>query len=289
MTENGNSPSISITTPVAPRRRATSPIVILALLFAIATFLTWYFTWFGRELSDTDISKYLSDEAHPRHIQHALLQIQQRLERGDSTAHQWYPRIIALAGNPETEFRITAAWVMGYDTSSEEFHKALLKLLADSEPLVRRNAALALVRFGDASGHEELIATLKPYAVTAPSDGVISSTLNEGSPVSRSTLVARVKRADNGIQEIRSPLPGKIETISTRDGASLHAGDTVATISSDANSVWEVLRGLALIGREEDLPEIRRYARGVDSLPDRIKEQANAAAKIIETRSRKGR
>ena len=35
----------------------------------------------------------------------------------------------------------------GFDNSAPEFHNALLKLVHDEEPIVRRNAALALVRF----------------------------------------------------------------------------------------------------------------------------------------------
>jgi len=66
------------------RRRSTLPILILAVLFVSATFLTWYYTWFGRELSDQEISNYLADEKHPRHVQHALLQIERRLDQGNS-------------------------------------------------------------------------------------------------------------------------------------------------------------------------------------------------------------
>src|SRR6476469_6771775 len=116
------------------------PILILAVLFVAATFLAWYFSWFGRGLSDADISKYLADQSNPRHVQHALLQIQQRVERGDATSKTWYPQLIALSGSQETEFRLTVAWLMGFDNNSPQFHEALLKLLMDSEPIVRRNA-----------------------------------------------------------------------------------------------------------------------------------------------------
>src|ERR1041384_3918484 len=78
---------------------ASRPILILAVLFVAATFLAWYFSWFGRGLSDADISKYLADEKNPRHVQHALLQIQERMERGDPSAKNWYPQVIALSGN----------------------------------------------------------------------------------------------------------------------------------------------------------------------------------------------
>ena len=141
---NGNHPGIRA---VEPRRRIPGSrwILALAVIFVVATFLAWYFTWFGRELSDADISKYLNDEKSPRHVQHALAQIQQRIERGDPNAKNWYPQLITLSGNSETEFRLTVAWVMGFDNKSPEFHEALKKLVQDHEPLVRRNAALALV------------------------------------------------------------------------------------------------------------------------------------------------
>ena len=169
--------------PRVNRMRASGPILILAALFLIATFLAWYFTWFGRGLSDSDISKYLNDAKNPRHVQHALLQIQQRIERGDPSAKNWYPQILTLSSSPETEFRLTVAWLMGFDNRSTEFHDSLLILVNDNEPIVRRNAALALVRFNDDHGHDELIATLKPFAVNSNATGVVSSTLRGGSVI----------------------------------------------------------------------------------------------------------
>src|SRR5215211_9470316 len=178
MTGNGNHPEIGVS---EARRRVpgSGPILILAGLFIAATFLAWYFSWFGRELSDADISKYLADEKNPRHVQHGLLQVQHRMERGDGSAKSWYPQLIVLSGSPETEFRLTVAWLMGFDNQSQEFHNALLKLVRDQEPIVRRNAALALVRFNDPSGHEELLAVLRPYSVKSPADGVVESSLHE--------------------------------------------------------------------------------------------------------------
>jgi len=285
MTEKGNDPDVKAVLTEPARRRTSLPILILAVLFATATFLTWYFTWFGRELSDADISRYLADEKHPRHVQHALLQIQQRLEKQDPTARQWYPKIVALAENPEPEYRLTVAWAMGFDNRSAEFHQALLRLLQDNEPLVRRNAALALVRFNDPAGREVLLTTLRPYPVTASTAGLVNSTLSEGSLVARGTLLARINRADNVVSEVRSPLPGRINKIVIANGATLGSGDTILLIDSDASSVWEALRGLALIGQAEDLSEIERYARGVDSLPERIKEQAALTARAIQSRT----
>jgi len=276
--------NLNLVAPQTKRHRSSLPILILAVLFVSATFLTWYYTWFGRDLTDNEVSQYLADEKHPRHVQHALLQIQQRLEQ-NKPAQQWYSKIVELSADPETEFRMTSAWLMGYDNKSEEFHATLIKLLADKEPMVSRNAALALVRFNDSSGREALMNTLKPLAVSAPEAGMVNSTLNEGSRVSRGTLLARVMESNGTLREVRSPIPGKIEKIVTGNGATVSSGNTMLTISSDANSIWEALRGLALIGRLEDLNEIERYARGVDSLPERIKQQAALTAKAIQSRT----
>jgi hypothetical protein len=285
MTQHENDQHESIASPEAKRRRSSLPILILAVLFVSATFLTWYYTWFGRDLNDQEISKYLADDKHPRHVQHALLQIEQRLEHDGDCCGQWYAKILELTASPETEFRMTAAWLMGYDNKSDQFHRALLKLLSDQEPLVRRNASLALVRFGDSSGREHLVATLRPFPVAAPADGVVDSTLNEGSQVSRGTLLARINEVNGVVLEVRSPLPGRIEKILTGNGASLSTGATMLTLNSDATSIWEALRGLALIGKPEDLSEIERYARGVDSLPEGIKKQAALTARAIQSRS----
>lgn len=285
MTDNGNNPEMTVVVPASNRLRASGPILILAILFVVGSFLAWYFTWFGRALSDADISQYLVDEQHPRHVQHALLQIQQRIEKGDQGAKQWYPQILSLSGNPETEFRLTVAWLMGFDNRSEEFHQALLKLVRDLEPIVRRNAALALVRFNDPSGRPELLATLSPYELKATTEGTVASTLKEGSQLARGALLGRITQPDQKMVEVRSPLPGKVERLITPSGVTVVPGTVLLTINSDEGSVWEALRGLALVGNVSDLAAVERYARGVEPVSERIKEQAALTAKSIKSRA----
>jgi len=269
--------------PQLNRIRASGPILILAALFLIATFLAWYFTWFGRGLSDADVSKYLNDTRNPRHVQHALLQIQQRIDRGDPSAKNWYPQILTLSSSPETEYRLTVAWLMGFDNRSTEFHNSLLTLVNDNEPIVRRNAALALVRFNDDRGHDELVAILKPFAVKSNATGVVSSTLRAGSDVSRGTLLGRVEQTDGKVIEIRSPLPGKIEQIFKANGVQANAGDEILTLNSDEASVWEGLRGLSFIGKPADLPLVQSYA-DASAVTQRVKEQAKLTANAIQAK-----
>jgi HEAT repeats len=264
--------------------KGNRPILILAALFIVATSLAWYFSWFGRELSDADISKYLADEKNPRHVQHALLQIQQRMERGDVNAKAWYPQLVTLSGNPETEFRLTVAWLMGFDNTSPEFHNALLKLVHDEQPIVRRNAALALVRFNDNSGHEELVSVLKPYVLKAPADGVIASSMHEGTEVTRITPLARIQQSDGKLTELRSPLPGRVNKIFKPNGSQITRDEDLMSLNSDEESVWEALRALSLVGTKEDLPLIESYASSTDASA-RVKEQASLTAKAIRQKS----
>ena len=52
-------------------------------LIVLMPFLFWWNTWFGRQLSDKQLAEYLQDDKRPRHIQHALVQIGERVTRHD--------------------------------------------------------------------------------------------------------------------------------------------------------------------------------------------------------------
>jgi biotin carboxyl carrier protein len=267
------------------RRRASWPLIILAALFIIVPFLTWYGTWFGRDLSDDDIAKYLADEKSPRHIQHALLQIEQRIEKRDPNVKRFYPQVIALTKNPVAEIRKTTAWVMGQDPTAEEFHRALLPLLIDSEPLVRRNAALQLVRFGDASGRPELRAMLQPFEVKSPIAGTVVSLLPRGSKIKAGGLLARIRDASNTVQEFRSPLDGAIGSLSVKEGDAVTVGQPIATLSPDRSTITDALGALAYVGTRDDLPLIDPLALGTTSSDAEIKQQASLTVKTIQSRT----
>jgi multidrug efflux pump subunit AcrA (membrane-fusion protein) len=103
--------------------------------------------------------------------------------------------------------------------------------------------------------------------------------------VARRTLVARIEEPDGKAVELRSPLPGRIEKIVKPNGSQVKRDEDLLTINSDEQSVWEALRGLALVGTAEDLPLIRSYAESNDA-SKRVKEQADLSAKAIEHRLR---
>ena len=135
---------------------------LVVLLSVLIPFLFWRSSWFGTSLGNEDLGRFLQEQEKPRQIQHALAQLGERIIRGDPSARQWYGQLADLAHHPLPEIRTMAAWVMGQEGSSEKFHQTLLGLLRDREVLVRRNAAVALVRFGGAAGRGELVAMLQP-------------------------------------------------------------------------------------------------------------------------------
>jgi hypothetical protein len=284
---NNSKPATPAIDTTPQRRRSPWPLALIAGLFVVAAFLTWYGTWFGRNLSDDDLGSYLKEESKPRHLQHALFQIAERINNHDPNVKKFYPQVLALSNNPATEIRQTAAWVMGQDNTSEEFHAALIKLLDDREPIVRRNAAVQLVRFNDGSGLRELRATLKPYDVPATFAGRVDNALPDGTSVTFGALLARIERPDKAFEELRSPLPGTVKRVGAGEDKEVQAGETLFSIAPDGVFVWEALRALYVVGEREDLSEVERYARGVERMPERIKEQAAMTARAIRDRSEK--
>lgn len=168
---------------------------------------------------------------------------------------------------------------MGQDHSYAPFHEALLKLIADPQPMVRRNAALALSNFGDPAARPELLAMLRSYTILSPVAGVVEYRLKLAEYVNPGTLVARV-----GGVEVRSPLPGEVRDFSRRAGSTVASGDPLVELSADKEHVWEALRALWTVGTPDDLEDIQRYVRGVAGMPEKVQEQALLTVQAIQAR-----
>lgn len=203
---------------MVPKRKALLWMGLVLFAAILIPFWFWHGAWFGRPLTEEEMGDYFRTKDKPRKIQHALVQVEERIRRGDPSVRQWYDEVAEVSDHPRPEIRSTAAWVMGHDVKSSEFRQALLRLLRDREPLVRRNAALSLVRFGDPSGRPELLVMLK---------------------------------------------------------------------SSDPEQVWEALRALYLVGKDEDLADIERIARD-PKRGEELRQQARLAAGAIKQKRHRG-
>ncbi len=263
-------------------------VLILTFLFVLMPYLFWQATWFGRPLDDAQMAKAFADTKHPREAQHALSQVADRILSQDASvrasAREWYPQVVSLSSSSDEALRTTAAWVMGQDAAVPEFHSRLLNLLADSNPMVQRNAALSLVRFDDPSGHDVICAMLKPYVMPAPTAGKLYERLKPGDAVNPGTLVGRIEDPNGKATEVRTNVPGTLVGWSVPDGEMVNAGQTVAHLDPSSDVVWEALRALYLIGNTQDEAAVVPFARGIPEMPPNVAQQATLTLTAIRNR-----
>jgi hypothetical protein len=263
-------------------------ILVLTFAFILMPFLLWYMTTFSRPLSDADLASYFTDTAHPRRAQHALSQIADRIISPNpairASAKRWYPQVIQNSTQGSDELRVTTAWVMGQDNASPEFHTALLQQLSDTNPMVRRNAALSLVRFADSSGHDIVAGMLAPYTMAASRSGTLALRLRPGDFINPGTLVAHIIISGQKT-EVRSEVPGTLLQWVTADDAQIQAGQPILLVDPSPEMAWEALRALFLIGQKDDLASINRYVRGMEGMPPQVQQQAALTAREISSRA----
>ncbi len=265
----------------APRRPSLA-VTAGAILFVLMPFLVWHETWFGRRLTDADLVGYFSDRAHPRHIQHALAQVADRMTRRDPAAARWYPQVVAASHSRSVEVRNTAAWAMGNDPGSEMLHAALRDLLGDADVHVRRNAALALARFHDPAGRAELAAMLRPLEVRAAQGGEVRLRTGPGREVRQGSMIARVRTDGGRTMDVIAPAEGTVVD-AVADGGRVPVGAPILVLSPAVDEMWEALRGLYLVGAPGDLPAVEKLAAEA-GLPERVRQQATLTARAIRTR-----
>ncbi len=266
----------------SPRLGLKSKLLLIAVL-VIAIFIPfqfWRSVWFGQELRDEQIEAALSGGS-PRSLQHALAVLEDRIRERGPAVRDWYPGIAAQAEHPLAEIRLMAAWVMGQDNREPLFHRALARLVDDPEPMVRRNAALALTRFSDAGALPVLREMLQPQQVASPSAGTVSDLIGDGELVSRGSRIALLAGPEE--QRIASPLPGRVLELHVQPGDRVGAGEPLLTLAPDPEHVWEALRALVLIGGEDEVPLVERVLEEA-RYSSQIREQARRSLEALRRR-----
>ncbi len=275
--------------PSKPRPRMSTRNRVLFFvtgwLIVLMPFLFWWNTWFGRHLSDKQIGQYLQDTQHPRHIQHALVQVGERMSGKDRSVTRWYPELIQLAAYKVEEVRNTDAWVMGQDPTASGFHQALLEMLHDPSLTVRGNAALSLVRFGDPAGKPQVIELLQPAMVQAPQSGKIVDASVAGIAIHQGGIIAKME-SNGSTVEIRSPITGRLRELRAQIGQNVATGDIVATVDPAGEQVWEALRALYLIGQPQDIAALQPYERELPDISQDVRQQAVETERAIRDRAK---
>ncbi len=260
--------------------------LLILLVLIIGVFIPvqfWRGVWFGRELTDKQLEELFGQESKPRTIQHALVQIDKRIRDRDPEVTRWYPEVAALSTHPLVQIRAESAWVMGQDSKSALFHETLLRCLKDSSPLVRRNAALALVRYHDLAALKELRSMLKNWSVRSPTDGRVELRAEPGQWVHSDVELAIVTREGGHEAAVGSDLRGRVLEVRVTDPEPVVAGQVLLVLSPDPEHVRESLRALYLIGGEADLELIDSYTDNPD-YTEELRNQAKATARAIRER-----
>ncbi|MDP7035290.1 MAG: HEAT repeat domain-containing protein [Planctomycetota bacterium] len=266
------------------RSRVFLVVVVLAAIYI--PFQFWVDTSFRTSLDDDSLRGYLTRPEKPRHIQHALVQLTQRIQEDRGTAEPFYEDALRLVEHKESAIRSMLAWVLGFDNTHQPFQDGLQKLLQDEHPNVRYNAALSLVKFGDTSIRPVLLEMLRPFRVGSGVDGKVREIFASNRPVRSGVQLALVVAADGKESGVPSPLDGRIRRVFCRSGDKVNRGDDLVEILPGEMQVWEALKALYLIGRPEDLPEVRRWTVPVPPYSKKIQIQAQQTALHLENRSK---
>ncbi|MBI4616173.1 MAG: HEAT repeat domain-containing protein, partial [Planctomycetes bacterium] len=200
------------------------PLLLVAVAAVVVPFKFWYDTWMGRRLSDEDLREALADTEKPRRVQHGIEEMSRRIEENREKAREFYPLLLDLADHEEPVIRYHLAWVMGFDSTSEEFHAALVRLLADPALMVRQYAALSLSNFRDPACRPVLVSMLHPEPVAANRAGTVGNLLPSGTTVREGIELARVQISDSDGSAVRAPMPGRVESVQVEEGDEVSAG-----------------------------------------------------------------
>jgi len=173
---------------------------------------------------------------------------------------------------------------MGQDPTGTGFHDALLRMLNDASPMVRGNAALSLVRFGDASGRPQIVALLQPAHISSPQSGRIVDADRSGTAIHQGGLIAKLQKwpgADCGNPFANSGA----NSLGSRNRCK-HRGWSGKSrwLTLQPSRLWEALRALYLVGQADDLPAVLPYERDLPDISNDVRQQAVETEKAIRER-----
>jgi len=221
----------------------------LVVVMSLAVFLTivfpfsfWFLTWHGWALDPAQVEGGLADPVNPGRASQQIMQIAEKLSRGDDSVRRWFPRILTLAKHKDEDLRRNVAWMMGKDPQCAEFRDALRILIRDPAPMVRLEAALSLAEFRDPMAGGELKAWLGPYRVPSASAGRLQIRIDTGDTTKPYTVVARIGEVD-----VEARVNGIVSRIIAKDGASIGPGEPLVAIELGDVQKAEVRRALRLL------------------------------------------
>jgi biotin carboxyl carrier protein len=178
----------------------------------------------------------------PARASQQIMQIGEKLSRGDHSVRRWYPRIVELAKTQDEDLRRNVAWMMGRDPEHESFREVLRTMLNDPLPMVRLEAALSLAQFRDATARQELQSATQPFRVNSSVAGRIQMRIDTGDTTRPQTVVARINDVD-----VIASVPGKVTKLLTKDGEDVTKGQSLVAIERNPTHIEQARRALRVL------------------------------------------
>ncbi len=267
-----------------------APHILAALLAgsAVVTMIFWYQVTFSRRLDDAALLDALRPEATVRQVQHGFEEVTHRFEAGAPGMDRWAGLVVEASRREETPVRRAAAWSMQYAAARPDFAARLREMMgSDRDETVRRMAACALSKAGDASARPTLRSMLENYTITSPVAGKVDSILPAGRRAELDGLVAKIQRADGTRVEAPGTVPGRILEVKVAEGAEVVAGSPLVVVAPDPEHALNAVVALALVGTPEDLPLIQSLAGAQPAAGARVAEQVPAVVAAIQARAKR--
>jgi biotin carboxyl carrier protein len=233
---------VRVLPPKGSPQRLVVVISLALFLTVVFPFAFWFLTWHGWALDPAQVESGLGEPLRPSRASQQILQIGEKLSRGDHSVRRWYPRIMQLAKTQDEDLRRNVAWMMGRDPEHDAFRAVLRDLLNDPVPLVRLEAALSLAQFHDDTARAELQSATQPYRVNSSVAGRLQMRIDTGDTTRPYTVVARINDVD-----VVASIPGKVAAVLAKDGQDVEKGQSLLAIERNVTQVEQARRALRVL------------------------------------------
>jgi biotin carboxyl carrier protein len=233
---------VQVLPPKGSPQRLVVVVSLALFLTVVFPFAFWFLTWHGWALDPAHVETGLGEPLRPARASQQIMQIGEKLSRGDHSVRRWYPRIVELAKTQDEDLRRNVAWMMGRDPEHESFREVLRTMLNDPLPMVRLEAALSLAQFRDATARQELQSATQPFRVNSSVAGRIQMRIDTGDTTRPQTVVARINDVD-----VIASVPGKVTKLLAKDGEDVTKGQSLVAIERNPTHIEQARRALRVL------------------------------------------
>jgi len=200
-------------------------------------------TWFGRHLSDQQMTEYLHDSKKRGTFSRRWYRLATACLRNDASSKQWYPDLIGWRAMPVEEVRNPTRGDGPRTPPRAGFHETLMKMLSDSSPIgSRKCGAVARALWGcDRASADCRVVQPARIACAFRTDALMG--IRPGTPIPSGGLLAKLRLRDLP-RRSRFALNSRAHSVGGAAWCSVVGGGReVAVVDTSTEQVWEALPG----------------------------------------------